>query len=159
LASLITRHERQSNLTKKRPDKRGLSINPKKETLKKIISRKDVDIMEGLRKFANKDNLLVAKALQKSSPRTLSELRSITGINTNDLNHRLGTLRNADIVSKVDSKYALTIYGAVLIGAYFEIEASLEIIIQYGLPLFGDYYPNRETVGSLVYFKKLGSQD
>ncbi len=97
------------------------------KNLTKIKDVKDINIVKGFRTFANKDNLLVAKAIQESGPGTLSELRSITGIeNTNNLNHRLCTLRDADIVIKVGTKYSLTTYGATLLYGYFAIIRNLE---------------------------------
>lgn len=80
------------------------------------------DIWQALRKFSNKNITQIADAL-KSGPLTLGELRDLTGISTNILNHSLIEMRNADLVKKIESRYYLTVYGK-------EILESLEVVLK-----------------------------
>lgn len=114
-----------------------------------IKDAKEINIVEGIRKFANRDNLLVVKTIEKSGALTLSELKSITGIATNDLNHRLGTLRGADIVIKIGKKYGLTVYGNNLLMGLYIIEAILKRNKEFDISLFGAYDPNLDPSRSI----------
>jgi DNA-binding HxlR family transcriptional regulator len=80
------------------------------------------DIWHALRKFSNKNITQIADAL-RSGPLTMGELRDITGISTNILNHSLIEMRNADLVKKIESKYYMTVFGK-------EILESLEVVLK-----------------------------
>lgn len=144
LLKTITKARQKHKLNKAIWDLENASANPKPEKineLKKIKCIKDVNIMKGLRTFTNEDNLLVAKILFGSTRSlSLSELRSIIGIKTNDLNHRLDTLRKADVVVKEEDKYILTVYGAILVQGYNNMETSFENFILNDVPLFDNQF-------------------
>jgi hypothetical protein len=101
-------------------------INLDKKKNDKIKEIKTIEIMDALRKFANKDNLLIIRAMYGAEkPLTLAELREKTGLKTNDLNHGLVALRNVDIAIKEGNTYILTQYGAILIRGYNQIESDV----------------------------------
>jgi DNA-binding HxlR family transcriptional regulator len=73
------------------------------------------DLWDALRKFANKDITLIARLLYSNGPQTLGDLRDKTGLPTNKLNHDLTEMRSVDLVQKIEKKYYLTKYAAVLL--------------------------------------------
>jgi hypothetical protein len=94
------------------------------ETLEGMIS---YDLWDAYRKFSNPNILLIAKTLYKSSEGlTLGELRNETGIvKENVLNHDLTEMRRVWIIKKIDKKYHITKYGAILLESISAIELRL----------------------------------
>lgn len=110
---------------------KGIKPNLFVLTEKGVMVSKRLDVMQALRRFANKKNLLTVHALFGSKlPLTLSQLRSKTGLGTNDLNHSLSALRDVDVVLKLENKYTLTIYGEILIQAIDDIYNKINLTLK-----------------------------
>jgi DNA-binding transcriptional regulator GbsR (MarR family) len=86
------------------------------------------DLWESLRKFANRDITLIAQLLHSSGPLTLGELRDKTRLPTNKLNHDLTEMRSVDLVKKIEKKYYLTKYAAVLLNVLERIREEIKTI-------------------------------
>jgi DNA-binding HxlR family transcriptional regulator len=91
-----------------------------------IKALKHCDLWSALRKFANPDIALISKALYQSDhPMSFGEIRDITGLSTNVLNHDLTEMRKSDIATRVDKNYCITHYGALLVGAIEQIKSEV----------------------------------
>ena len=75
----------------------------------------DIYITKDLRKFANKNILLVAKALYIHSKLTFGKLQTETGLSSNLLNHALHEMKKNSFVTQNDKQYCLTNYCAALL--------------------------------------------
>jgi len=80
-----------------------------------FTGKRKYNLQESLRKFANKNVLLIAKALKNDSGLTLGDLRDVTGLSTSALNHALYDMKNADLVIVDNRRYYLTRYSIVLL--------------------------------------------
>jgi DNA-binding HxlR family transcriptional regulator len=80
-----------------------------------IMALKTCDLGKALRKFSNKNIVFAARMLHENGALPFGELRDATVLSTNDLNHALQEMKNADLIIKVDKKYCLTHYGALLL--------------------------------------------
>jgi DNA-binding HxlR family transcriptional regulator len=77
----------------------------------------NIDIAQALRKFTNKNIMLVAKALHLKISLTFGELQKDTGLSTNILNHTLHEMKKVNLVIQVDKRYYLTKYCVLLLDA------------------------------------------
>ena len=86
----------------------------------------NVDIAQALRKFANKNIMLVAKALHLKGSLTFAELQKETGLSTNIQNHTLHEMKKVNLVIQVDKRYYLTKYCALLLDAINRLRAEVK---------------------------------
>jgi DNA-binding HxlR family transcriptional regulator len=77
----------------------------------------NIDIPQTLRKFTNKNIMLVAKALHSKGPLNFSELQKETDLSTNLQNHALHEMKKTNLVIQVDRQYYLTRYCVLLLEA------------------------------------------
>jgi DNA-binding HxlR family transcriptional regulator len=83
---------------------------------------KQCDLWNAMRKFANPDIALIAEILHQDGPLNFGELRAKTDLTTSVLNHDLIEMKNVEIVAKLDKKYHITNYGALLVKAIERIK-------------------------------------
>lgn len=79
--------------------------NSMTEPVGKLVVETSFDLWSALRKFSNKNAMLVAKALYEKGPLKLSELRAETALDTNSLNRVLQDMKNANLVILEDQYY------------------------------------------------------
>ena len=77
----------------------------------------NLDIAQAIRKFTNKNIMLVAKALHINGSLTFGELQKYTGLSTNLLNHALHEMKKVNLVMPIDKRYYLTKYCVLLLEA------------------------------------------
>ena len=97
------------------------------QEVSKVSGRKSVDLLKSLRRFSNKNTMVVIRAL---STRKLDfgDLIKETGLTVSLLNHTLTEMKNTDLVMQndIDKRYALTKYCAQLLGALRRLKAAVE---------------------------------
>lgn len=102
---------------------------------KTLEGKVSYDLWEGYRKFSNTNILKIAEILyepENSEGLTLGELREklkkekeTEDIKDNVLNHDLMEMRRVWIIKKIDKKYLMTKYGAILFESISAIESRL----------------------------------
>lgn len=96
----------------------------------------NLDIMKALRKFTNKNTMLVAKALRTKNSLTFGELQKETNLSANILNHTLHEMKKTDLVIQVDKQYYLTKYCVVLLDAISRLRTEVKRTSLEGEDLF-----------------------
>lgn len=77
----------------------------------------NLDISQALKKFTNKNIMLVSRVLYLNGPSTFMEIQKHTSLTTNLQNHALHEMKKANLVLQIDKRYYLTIYCALLLDA------------------------------------------
>ena len=116
----------------------GSSVS-KDELIRATIN---IDIAQALRKFTNKNIMLVAKALRLKISLTFGELQKDTGLSTNILNHTLHEMKKVNLVIQVDKRYYLTKYCALLLDAINRLRIEVQSNSFEGEGLFAPVIAN-----------------
>lgn len=114
-------------------DEGGVHISGSKNFLPletSVIVSKKLDIYSAIHRLSNRNHYLTLKFLYELGPLTFSSLRSRTNLTTNELNHSLTALRNANIVTKEEKYYALTLFGVTIIESISELQNKLKNFIR-----------------------------
>ena len=75
----------------------------------------NLDIVQALKKFTNKNIMLVAKLLRLNGSLTFGELQNKTALSINLLNHALHEMKKSNLVTQISKRYYLTKFCAVLL--------------------------------------------
>jgi len=75
----------------------------------------NLDVVQALKKFTNKNIMLVAKLLRLNGSLTFGELQNKTALSINLLNHALHEMKKSNLVTQISKRYYLTKFCAVLL--------------------------------------------
>jgi hypothetical protein len=102
----------------------------------------NIDIAQALRKFANKNIMLVAKSLHVKGSLTFGELQKETGLSINIQNHALHEMKKVNLVIQVEKRYYLTKYCALLLDAINRLRIEVKSSSFEGEGLFAPVIAN-----------------
>ena len=94
----------------------------------KIEIKTECDLGKAFKRLFKEETLSIVMAIYKSGPMTPLEIRKITNLAEDALNRDLIDMKNNGLIRKVEGRYYLTKYGAVLLEASEGIRAALKNI-------------------------------